>query len=91
MPAGGKIKFIVNKYPIDLRYLSKKSFESNITTLIVDSALSLAIEIKDSDTNENFEDFFGIITYSNNQSAVDTYEIIFENLWYRSELESFKK
>ncbi len=51
----------------------------------MDSAFSLAIEIKDSgDANQGFEESVGMATYSNNQSTIDSYATIFENLWARA-------
>lgn len=76
---------------INLRHLSKEAFGSNITTFVVDSTFSLAMEMKDSDLNVDFDESLGIATYSNNQSTVNTYEIIFENLWNKSEFEIINK
>jgi two-component system, OmpR family, sensor histidine kinase VicK len=73
------------------RDLSKELFGSNITTFVADSALSLAIEMNDSNQNKDLDDSFGIAAYSNSQSTVNTYEIIFENLWNKSEFETLKK
>ncbi len=52
----------------------------------MDSAFSLPVEMKDSDgdANEGFEESVGMATYSNNQSTVDSYSTIFENLWARA-------
>ena len=63
---------------------------SNITTFVADSALSLAIEMKDSNRTKDLDDSFGIAAYSDSQSTVNTYDIIFENLWNKSELETSK-
>ena len=62
----------------------------NITTFVADSALSLAIEMKDSNRTKDLDDSFGIAAYSDSQSTVNTYDIIFENLWNKSELETSK-
>ncbi|MDF0681191.1 MAG: hypothetical protein P0116_09525 [Candidatus Nitrosocosmicus sp.] len=51
----------------------------------------MAIEMKDSDSDVDFDESLGIATYSNSQSTVNTYEIIFESLWSPSELEIIKK
>ena len=48
---------------------------------IVDSSLSLVIDIKD-DSQENFEDSAGLATYSN----VDTYKSLFERSCIQTEL-----
>jgi hypothetical protein len=57
---------------------------------VADSALSLAIEMKDSNRTKDLDDSFGIAAYSNSQSTVNTYNIIFENLWNKSEFETSK-
>jgi hypothetical protein len=85
-----KLKKVSQKYPVNLRYLSKELFGSKITTFVADSALSLAIEMKDSNQTKDLDDSFGIAAYSNNQSTVNTYEIVFENLWNKSEFETSK-
>ncbi len=70
---------------IDFRSVMKSVFHTKITTFVVDSAFSLAIEIKDSgDANQGFEESVGMATYSNNQSTIDSYATIFENLWARA-------
>lgn len=70
-----------------LRYISKNSFKSNVTTFIIDTETSLVIEMKDSIKNDTYEDSVNIAIYSNIQSTVHTNSIIFENLWNRSEIE----
>lgn len=82
--------YLSKRYLNNLRYLSKGLFGSNITTFVVDSTFSLAIEMKDSDLDVDFDDSLGIATYSNSQSTVNTYEIIFENFWNKSEFEIIK-
>jgi hypothetical protein len=82
-----KVDGYKNRNMFHFRYLTKNYFDSKLTTFIADSTLSLAIEIKDSDMNDLFEDSSAIAIYSNNQSTVDTYSIIFENLWNQSEIE----
>jgi hypothetical protein len=64
-------------------------FRTKITTFIVDSAFSLAVEVKDNgdgdgDAKEGFEESIGMATYSNSQSTVDSYSTIFENLWAKA-------
>ncbi len=72
---------------IDFRSVMKSAFHTKITTFVVDSAFSLAIEIKDSgDANQGFEESVGMATYSNNQSTVDSYATIFETLWTKAGL-----
>ena len=59
--------------------------QPNIICLIVDSSLSLVIDIKD-DSQENFEDSIGLATYSNVDSIVDTYISLFERSRIQTEL-----
>ena len=57
---------------------------TQITTFIVDSEFSLTVEVKDNgdnNANEWFEETVGMAAHSNNQSTVDSYSAIFENLW----------
>ncbi len=71
---------------INFRPVMKSLFHTKITTFIVDSAFSLTVEMKDSgdNANEGFEESVGMATYSNNQSTVDSYATIFENIWARA-------
>ena len=46
--------------------------------------------MEDSNQTKDLDDSFGIAAYSNSQSTVNTYEIIFENLWNKSEFETLK-
>src|ERR671911_550130 len=64
---------------IDIRD-SKKSLLAKVTTLIVDNALSLTVELKDDskETPEDEEDAIGLATYSNSDSTVLTHVSIFE-------------
>ncbi len=66
---------------IDIRD-SKKSLLAKITTLLVDNALSLTIQLND-DLEETCEEegAIGLATYSNSESTVLTYLSIFENMW----------
>ncbi len=71
---------------IDIRD-SKKSLLAKVTTLVVDNALSLTVELKD-DSKKTFEeeDAIGLATYSNSDSTVLTHVSIFENLWIQTQL-----
>jgi len=73
-------------HSIGFRPVMKSLFHTKITTFIVDSAFSLTVEMRDldGDANEGFEESVGMATYSNNQSTVDSYATIFENLWARA-------
>jgi phosphatidylserine/phosphatidylglycerophosphate/cardiolipin synthase-like enzyme len=67
---------------IDIRD-NKKSLLAKVTTLVVDNALSLTVELKDDskETSEDEEEVIGLATYSNSDSIVLTYVSIFENMW----------
>jgi len=65
--------------------LKKSDDQPNIICLIVDSSLSLVIDIK-YDSQENFEDSIGLATYSNVDSIVDTYISLFERSRIQTEL-----
>ena len=72
---------------INYRPILHTVFHTNVTTFIVDSSFSLAVEIKGADnTNKSFGESLGIATYSNIQSTVDSYATIFENLWTKAGL-----
>ncbi len=75
-------------HSIGFRPVMKSLFHTKITTFNVDSAFSLTVEMKDGggdgDANDCFEESVGMATYSNNQSTVDRYATIFENLWTRA-------
>jgi two-component system, OmpR family, sensor histidine kinase VicK len=62
----------------------KSSFQSKITTFIVDSILSLTVEMKDK-AKESFDESVGLATYSNSESTIDTYTSIFETLWIQND------
>jgi hypothetical protein len=61
----------------------KSSFQTKITTLIVDSIYSLTVEMKDKVAS--FDESVGLATYSNSESNIDTYTSIFETLWMQNE------
>lgn len=67
---------------IDIRD-NKKSLLAKVTTLVVDNALSLTVELKEDakKTSEDKEEDIGLATYSNSESTVLTYVSIFENMW----------
>jgi hypothetical protein len=74
-----------NRLPISIQYITK-SLQTKITTLVIDQAISLAIDIKD-DTKETFEEASGMAIYSNNESTVSSCLSIFETLWIQSEFD----
>ena len=77
------------KKQIYIQYISKP-LHTNITTIIIDQAISLSIEIND-DTKETFEESAGLATYSNSESTVSSSASIFESLWIQSELDKQNK
>jgi hypothetical protein len=77
----------IQDLPICFRPITAHVLHTKITTLIADSEFSLTVEVKDNgdnDANEGFEESVGMATYSNNQSTVDSYSTIFENLWAKA-------
>jgi hypothetical protein len=62
--------------------------DNNLTLLIVDQSLSLAVELNDDEKKEETseEDAIGLATYSNSDPTVFAYISIFENLWMRTEI-----
>ena len=74
---------------IYIQYITKP-LQTNITTMIIDQAISLSIEIND-DAKKTFEDAVGQATYSNSESAVSSSASIFESLWIQSELDKQNK
>jgi two-component system sensor histidine kinase VicK len=69
---------------IDIRDI-KKPLHTKLTTLVVDQASSLTVELKD-DSNEDPSEAMGLATFSNSDSTVLAYVSIFENMWMQSEL-----
>ncbi len=83
----------LNKQSISVKYrpILHSVFHTKVTTFIVDSTFSLTVEINDyaaagGNKNKSFEESVGIAIYSNNQSTVDSYVTIFENLWTKAGL-----
>ena len=70
--------------PINFQPILKPSFQTKITTLIVDSTFSLTVEMKN-EAKESFEESVGLATYSNSESNIDAYTSIFETLWVQNE------
>ena len=69
---------------IDIRD-NKKPLQTKVTTLVVDKALSLTVELKD-DSKETSEEATGLATFSNSETTVMAYISIFENMWMQTEL-----
>lgn len=71
--------------PVNLQYIAKP-LETKISTVVIDQAVSLAIEIND-DTKITFEESTGIAIYSNSESKTSFSLTIFETLWIQSEID----
>ena len=80
-----KLKWTDGGQSITFQPILKSSFQTKITTFIVDSIFLLTVEMKDG-AKENFDDSLGLATYSNSESTIDTYTSIFETLWMQNEL-----
>jgi two-component system sensor histidine kinase VicK len=78
-----QVKWAEQGRSITFQPILKSSFKTKITTLMVDSTLSLTVEMKDK-SKESFENSVGLATYSNSESTIDTYTSIFETLWIQN-------
>ena len=58
--------------------------------MVIDEAVSLAIEVTDN-RSRLFEEAVGIAIYSNNESTVSSSLSIFETLWIQSEFDKQNK
>jgi hypothetical protein len=89
------------RLPINIQYITKP-LQNKMTTLVVDQAVSLAIEANDDDDNyyssKKTSDqsttttaTASVAIYSNNESTVSSCISIFETLWIQSEFDKQKK
>lgn len=69
---------------IEFRYI-QQLLETRSTILIIDSKVSLVMELKD-DSKQSFSEAIGLSIYSNSKPGVLSYVSIFENLWKITEL-----
>jgi len=69
---------------LEIRDIELSSLQTKISLLIVDSAFSLAAELKD-DIKENSTEAVGLATYSNSKATVLSYVSFFESLWILTE------
>jgi hypothetical protein len=74
---------------VQVNYL-QQLLPTRITTLIIDQAKTLTIEVND-DTKETFQEAVGLSTYSNSESTVFSNISMFESLWIQSELDKQNK
>jgi hypothetical protein len=84
-----KVKWAGQGQSIKFQPILKSSFQTKITTFIVDSVFSLTVEMKD-EAKETFDESLGLATYSNSESTINTYTSIFETLWMQNEYNSNK-
>jgi two-component system, OmpR family, sensor histidine kinase VicK len=77
------------RLPINVQYITKP-LQSKIATLVIDQAVSLAIEVND-DAKKTFDESIGLAIYSNNESTVSSCISIFETLWIQSEFDKQNK
>ena len=84
-----KIAQHTKQYPnLANQYLSQANKIKVITIITKDRELSLVIELKD-DNKENNSDAIGLATYSNSEATILSYASIFETLWIQSELQQW--
>ena len=78
--------------PINIQYITKP-LQNKITALVIDQAVSLAIEVNDDgDSKKAFDESTATVAiFSNNESTVSSCTSIFETLWIESEFEKQKK
>ena len=86
-----KMQKIIRKdyLPIEVQYLSKP-LENNLITIIMDQAISLAIEVNN-DSQKMFEKAIPSAVYSNSEITVSSCLSIFDTLWIQSELDKQNK
>ncbi|HEX5519947.1 MAG TPA: hypothetical protein VFX18_05855 [Candidatus Nitrosocosmicus sp.] len=75
--------------PIEVQYLPKP-LENKLITVIMDQAISLAIEVSD-DSQKAFEKSIRSAVYSNSDITVSSCLSIFDTLWIQSELDKQNK
>lgn len=78
-------KLKVQHHNVQVNYL-QQLLPTKITTLIVDQAKTLTIEVND-DAKETLHEAVGLSTYSNSESTVFSNISMFESLWIQSELD----
>jgi hypothetical protein len=83
------------RLPINIQYITKL-LQNKITTLVIDQAVSLAIEANDDNnyskkTSDQNMTTAAVAVHSNNESTVSSCLSIFETLWIQSEFDKQKK
>lgn len=82
-------KLKVLHHNVQVNYL-QQLLPTRITTLIIDQARTLTIEVND-DTKETLVEAIGLSIYSNSESTVFSNVSVFESLWIQSELDKQTK
>lgn len=77
-------------FGILVRNYKKPLQATTLTTLVVDQAHSLTVELQD-DTKETSDEATGLATYSNSESTALSYVSIFETLWLQNEIHPHNK
>jgi hypothetical protein len=78
-----------NHKPIQIQYILKP-LHTNITAVVIEEALSLAIEPRD-DKKTTFEEANCVAVYSDKELTLTSCLSIFETLWIESELDKQNK
>jgi len=68
----------------------QQRLQTNLSTLIVDSKVSLVEELKAYHKNDNSNEALCLATYSNSESTVLTYISIFETLWNQTDIQNMR-
>ena len=82
-------KLKVQHQNVQVNYL-QQLLPTKITTLIIDQAKTLTLEVND-DTKETFQEAVGLSTYSNSESTVFSNVSMFESLWIQAEFDKQSK
>jgi hypothetical protein len=78
------------RLPINIQYINKP-LQNKITTLVIDQAVSLAIEANNDNPKKTFDESTVVAIYSNNESTVSSCISIFETLWIQSDFDKQNK
>jgi two-component system sensor histidine kinase VicK len=76
--------FIRDDSGISTRFIEQEE-SGKATILIIDSKISLVMELKD-DSKKTFHEAIGLSTYSNSKAGVLSYVSMFESLWKQTQL-----
>ncbi|MDQ4100724.1 MAG: HAMP domain-containing histidine kinase, partial [Thermoproteota archaeon] len=76
--------FVRDSSNISAKFIDREA-SGKATILIVDTGVSLVMELKD-DSKKTFHEAIGVSTYSNSKAGVLSYASLFESLWKQSQL-----